>query len=557
MQVGDPPVADRSSELRERLEALQVESRWEEMLPLLDELVQLRPDDPSAWYNKGVSHAKTHDLGYARAAYQRALSLDPNYEKAKKGLARLDNPAPPTAPQTPSPDPEPAGPDPEAVRQAEQLLHQANLERRRGNLDQAIGRALAALAVNPQDAWANFLLAEVYFEQRRIADALPCAERAVELKPDFYQAHGLLEKLQRQKPAEPAPAPAAPAASAPAAPTDPQADETPAPAVAVAPAASPASGVVVRFGDWMSEAGTLFQKDLGQWFVTNLMVAGITVAAPALLITILGVGTIAAMTQMESGEAALGGVIGLLVVSLLGFIWFVGSSWVLGTGMLLMKVQKMRTGTFDRSLLWEGRYYLGAILGRLLLYAIVYGLLSTVMSALCITYPVLVVYVNPVLIFSGALVVLGGRDAIAAMQESYEHCKAQWGQLFVFTLVLGLVVGGISTVIAGPLWAIGFIILPVIFWPLAAIVQGMLGNYAGYVMLAAYRDNFGDDGLRGLASHPRFRHLASWGISAARTPAPEPEPTAQTDEGLAEAAPETPPAPGPAPDSEGAAEDDA
>ena len=71
-------------------------------------------------------------------------------------------------------------------------------------LEEALGEFGAELALNPNDAVAEFQVAQILVAQQKPNEALPRFERAVELEPDFLEALVALgrARLQNQQHAE-------------------------------------------------------------------------------------------------------------------------------------------------------------------------------------------------------------------------------------------------------------------------------------------------------------------------------------------------------------------
>jgi tetratricopeptide (TPR) repeat protein len=64
--------------------------RADAALPLLSRAVELKPEVPAFHNNLGMALEHTGRFKDAAAAYQGALAADPNYEKAKRHLARIE-----------------------------------------------------------------------------------------------------------------------------------------------------------------------------------------------------------------------------------------------------------------------------------------------------------------------------------------------------------------------------------------------------------------------------------------------------------------------------------
>ena len=63
--------------------------RFPDALRLLSKAVSLSPDDPLSWLNLGVSLEATGDHEGAAAAYSHALTLQPDFARARQYLNRV------------------------------------------------------------------------------------------------------------------------------------------------------------------------------------------------------------------------------------------------------------------------------------------------------------------------------------------------------------------------------------------------------------------------------------------------------------------------------------
>lgn len=85
------PVAARHVRIMAR--ALISLKRWKEATDLLSQAVAQHPQDPFIALQSARLHAAQDDVAAARDEYIRALSLEPNLEEARAGLAALEEPA--------------------------------------------------------------------------------------------------------------------------------------------------------------------------------------------------------------------------------------------------------------------------------------------------------------------------------------------------------------------------------------------------------------------------------------------------------------------------------
>ena len=65
--------------------------RWQAAIPMLEEYVEIVPDDPRGWNNLGVVLRERGEVKRAIECYQRALQLDPDFEEARQNLETAKN----------------------------------------------------------------------------------------------------------------------------------------------------------------------------------------------------------------------------------------------------------------------------------------------------------------------------------------------------------------------------------------------------------------------------------------------------------------------------------
>jgi len=277
---------------------------------------------------------------------------------------------------------------------------------------------------------------------------------------------------------------------------------------------------VLRWQEWMREAWDLLRQDLGAHYMLNLKAAAAIALPPQLILLVGGgialllmggcgaLGAHAAQSDQSGGGPgtatgmvsllAGSGVAGALMVGsvALAYLVFLVAALLVGLGYTLVLTRRLTAGELDDTLLWRGKALFS---WQLLLFMLVYSLINSITEVI----PLLPMVVGALLWFSGTLVVLGGRDAISSLQESYTRTRAGWLQMVLLNLVLGLIACA-AMLVGSPLIVLGFIpLLGVI--PYAAFLLVM--NWLGYVSLLAYRDNFPDDGLTAPARHPDLCHL--------------------------------------------------
>ena len=383
-----------------------------------------------------------------------------------------------------------------------------------GRHDEALACLERAAALRGEDPDLHYELAYAYLVGGRLAEAKAALDHVLQLQPNHPEAQAALDHAVAQL-------------SAQAQPQAPDPQETHAggaspptaivPAPQVAPGTEGAVPLVIRWQEWLKEGWSTLTDDIAGHFVLNLKAMAV-VFLPGHVVMLLagivaailagGVGALWSAVTLDAGaspEEAMGavltaigalGVAGLvlLVAASLAGLWAFVASVVIGLGYQLVYAHRLETGRLDDSLLWKGRY---AITVRLLLYI----LITTAISWVAGMVPLLPYVVNAFLWFAGTLVVLGGRDAIPALQESYEKVKTDWLQMIVFLLVL-TAIGLAVAVIASPLVLLGMIPLAGI---LALALVGLIGNWTAYASILSYRDNFAKDGLAAVNAHPELR----------------------------------------------------
>lgn len=88
-----PPVAEisavSSQDALAAAQAARLGGHWREAQAILESLVREEPRNADAWLQLGYAYAAEPDPAAARAAFERALDLAPDYDDAKIGLAHL------------------------------------------------------------------------------------------------------------------------------------------------------------------------------------------------------------------------------------------------------------------------------------------------------------------------------------------------------------------------------------------------------------------------------------------------------------------------------------
>jgi tetratricopeptide (TPR) repeat protein len=63
--------------------------RWDEAIADFTKAIELKPDDPVGYENRGWAYEEKGELDKAIENYRQATKLDPNYEAARENLLRL------------------------------------------------------------------------------------------------------------------------------------------------------------------------------------------------------------------------------------------------------------------------------------------------------------------------------------------------------------------------------------------------------------------------------------------------------------------------------------
>jgi len=155
------------------------------------EVLRHQPGDAPSWNDLGLLHEEEGDVAGARAAWRRAIELDPRYSKGWSNLGRVQLEAGETeAAEASLRAALAAGP-----RNPVPRLNLAILETRRGRHAEAaeLYRAAARLSPGLASAWRGLAGALLELDQRAEAEA--AWERARGLDPDHPAAHTLRRRL--------------------------------------------------------------------------------------------------------------------------------------------------------------------------------------------------------------------------------------------------------------------------------------------------------------------------------------------------------------------------
>lgn len=223
----DLPEADQVSQ-RELLLILALTRKGEsdKARAMAQEIVDSHPDRSDSYHLLGGFHLAVNEFEQARAAFERALEVDPDDVSATLHLARLDvkqgNPAAAearfrklltrlpgnlTALTALADLAEKSGAISEGVELLEQartanpeapqpLLTLGRYYQRTGELEKARERAEQAVRVAPGNPQAHLLLGTTLLKEQRYSEAIISLERAIELDPRVGMAHLYLGQAQ-------------------------------------------------------------------------------------------------------------------------------------------------------------------------------------------------------------------------------------------------------------------------------------------------------------------------------------------------------------------------
>ena len=131
-----------------------MQGRFEEVIPLLNKAIELKPDYPEACNNLGIALQKQGDLTKAINSFNKAIQLKPNYPEAYNNLG---------------------------------IAHQEQ-----GELNKAITSFHKAIKLRPGYAEAHYNLGNTFKDKEDLDSAINCYTTAIKLKPDFADAHNNL-----------------------------------------------------------------------------------------------------------------------------------------------------------------------------------------------------------------------------------------------------------------------------------------------------------------------------------------------------------------------------
>lgn len=167
-------------------------NKFDDALVTLDALETKQPNDPAIPTLRGTTYRGKGDLNKARASYERALKLDPNYIPAITNLAELDIQENKSAI---------ARQRFEAVLQRDKnnlaaLVALAQFELAAGDTRKAIAWLERARAIKPPSVEARLRLAKLYLRSGQALSAVAIAAEATKLAPKNGEAIELLGSAQ-------------------------------------------------------------------------------------------------------------------------------------------------------------------------------------------------------------------------------------------------------------------------------------------------------------------------------------------------------------------------
>src|SRR5262249_40391307 len=154
------------------------------------ETARLAPSDPEAHYNLGMALKNQGDLEGATQALRDAVALKPDYEKARYNLGIL------LRAQGQQKAGEAELRQGEALQQfrlrlarAKNLTAQGAESLKNGNADEALELLTKALMEYADLPTTYYLIGSAWSRKGNSSEALTAYRKALELKPDYAQAH--------------------------------------------------------------------------------------------------------------------------------------------------------------------------------------------------------------------------------------------------------------------------------------------------------------------------------------------------------------------------------
>ncbi|MCY3741464.1 MAG: tetratricopeptide repeat protein [Candidatus Poribacteria bacterium] len=182
----------------------------------LEKTIVLDPNHTAAHHALALSYLGQQELGKARDAAREALKIDANYQPARSLLEAIDPSfTPPPSPSTPGvQDVTPSVPehtaDPQsAAKPTQETHHELGLAYLDAKMyTEAIAEFRKAIDLDPDFVEAHTSLGEIYFEMQQLDDAENAAKAALGIDADSQSARQLLEAIEQARPVRPEPEPA-------------------------------------------------------------------------------------------------------------------------------------------------------------------------------------------------------------------------------------------------------------------------------------------------------------------------------------------------------------
>jgi len=183
-----------ASQLLAEARAAKEAGQHDTAIEALRKLVRLLPSWPGAYHELGLALLAKGDGVAAKASFEKALEVDPEYVPARESLQRAAG----QVPGTPQPNPQRAtlvaspglgmtalADDPETVRRFEDYIRQQRFQ----ELEPLVRDYLQS---NPNSWWGNYVLGYTLFGQQRIGDSITALSKSLRLNLKNADAHRLL-----------------------------------------------------------------------------------------------------------------------------------------------------------------------------------------------------------------------------------------------------------------------------------------------------------------------------------------------------------------------------
>jgi tetratricopeptide (TPR) repeat protein len=183
-----------ASQLLAEARAAKEAGQYDTAIEALRKLSRLLPLWPGAYYELGLALLAKGDSIAAKASFEKALEVDPQYVPARESLQRAagQDPSPPqpkaqraTLVASPGLGMTALADDPETVKRFEDYIRQ----QRFAELEPLVRDYLQS---NPDSWWGHYVLGYTLFGQQRIGDSITALAKSLQLNLKNADAHRLL-----------------------------------------------------------------------------------------------------------------------------------------------------------------------------------------------------------------------------------------------------------------------------------------------------------------------------------------------------------------------------